>query len=307
MTGTLMWCVACAGDVPTLEALAAVSILRDRLPDLKMRFINVVDLMRLQDNTEHPHGLSHRDFDTLFTTDVPVIFAFHGYPWLVHRLTYRRTNHRNIHVRGYKEEGTTSTPFDMVMMNDLDRFHLVIDVIDHVPSLRSTQLCCDRKWSMRGPQRAATPGNTATTFHRSATGPGPKRLANRQAWKYNRQAWEIRVSQTIADTARLSTVRDAPFGRCHGDPLAPRPMNVAVINPRSITPAQLMDARCEMRDQSPLRRDLRHWVGHPSRPTICLREVHDSQEVSSCLMSQRHRTNNPRSRPARSDEADRTG
>ena len=129
--------IACAGDVPTLEALAAVSILRDRLPLLKIRFLNVVDLMRLQDDTEHPHGLSHRDFDTLFTTDKPVIFAFHGYPWLVHRLTYRRTNHANLHVRGYKEEGTTSTPFDMVMMNDLDRFHLVIDVIDNVPALGS--------------------------------------------------------------------------------------------------------------------------------------------------------------------------
>ena len=107
------------------------------LPQLKIRFLNVVDLMRLQDDTEHPHGLSHRDFDTLFTTDKPVIFAFHGYPWLVHRLTYRRTNHANLHVRGYKEEGTTSTPFDMVMMNDLDRFHLVIDVIDNVPALGS--------------------------------------------------------------------------------------------------------------------------------------------------------------------------
>ena len=130
--------IACAGDVPTLEALAAVSILREMLPELKIRFINVVDLMRLHDDTEHPHGLSHRDFDTFFTADKPVIFAFHGYPWLIHRLTYRRTNHSNIHVRGYKEEGTTSTPFDMVMMNDLDRFHLVIDVIDNVPSLRST-------------------------------------------------------------------------------------------------------------------------------------------------------------------------
>ena len=129
--------IACAGDVPTLEALAAVSILRERLPHLRIRFLNVVDLMRLQDDTEHPHGLSHRDFDTLFTTDKPVIFAFHGYPWLVHRLTYRRTNHANMHVRGYREEGTTSTPFDMVMMNDLDRFHLVIDVIDNVPALGS--------------------------------------------------------------------------------------------------------------------------------------------------------------------------
>jgi len=127
--------MACAGDVPTLEALAATAILRENFPDLKIRVVNVVDLMRLEPDTEHPHGLSDREFDALFTTDKPVIFAYHGYPWLIHRLTYRRTNHRNIHVRGYKEEGTTTTPFDMAMMNDLDRYHLVIDAIDRVPAL----------------------------------------------------------------------------------------------------------------------------------------------------------------------------
>jgi xylulose-5-phosphate/fructose-6-phosphate phosphoketolase len=127
--------MACAGDVPTLETIAAVDLLRRYLPDLKVRLINIVDLMRLQPETEHPHGLSDAHFDSLFTTDKPVIFAYHGYPWLIHRLTYRRTNHRNMHVRGYKEEGTTTTPFDMVMLNDLDRFHLVLDVIDRVPSL----------------------------------------------------------------------------------------------------------------------------------------------------------------------------
>ena len=130
--------MACAGDVPTLETLAAVDILRHHLPDLKVRVINVVDLMTLQDKEEHPHGLSHKDFDTLFTTDKPIIFAYHGYPWLIHRLTYRRTNHRNLHVRGYKEEGTTTTPFDMVVRNDMDRFDLVADVIDRVPKLGST-------------------------------------------------------------------------------------------------------------------------------------------------------------------------
>ncbi|HEY0387834.1 MAG TPA: phosphoketolase family protein [Gaiellales bacterium] len=127
--------LACCGDVPTLETLSAASILRTHLPDLKVRVINVVDLMRLQPQEEHPHGLSEHEFDALFTTDRPIIFAFHGYPWLIHRLTYRRTNHANLHARGYKEEGTTTTPFDMVMLNDLDRYHLVMDVIDRTPGL----------------------------------------------------------------------------------------------------------------------------------------------------------------------------
>jgi xylulose-5-phosphate/fructose-6-phosphate phosphoketolase len=129
--------MACAGDVPTLETLAAVEMLRQHFPELKIRVINVVDLMTLQPQSEHPHGLSDKDFDTLFTRDKPIIFAYHGYPWLIHRLTYRRTNHKNLHVRGYKEEGTTTTPFDMVVLNDLDRFHLVGDVIDRVPDLGS--------------------------------------------------------------------------------------------------------------------------------------------------------------------------
>jgi xylulose-5-phosphate/fructose-6-phosphate phosphoketolase len=124
--------MACCGDVPTLETLA-VSILSEHLPDLKVRVVNVVDLMKLEPSSEHPHGLSDRDFDELFTKDKPVIFAFHGYPWFIHRLTYRRTNHDNIRVRGYKEEGTISTAFDMTVLNDLDRFHLVMDVIDRLP------------------------------------------------------------------------------------------------------------------------------------------------------------------------------
>ena len=129
--------MACCGDVPTLETLAAVALLREHLPSLKVRVVNVVDLMRLVDEKEHPHGLTDSEFDALFTTDRPVIFAYHGYPWLIHRLAYRRNNHSNMHVRGYKEEGTVTTPFDMVMRNDLDRFHLVIDVIDRVPGLGS--------------------------------------------------------------------------------------------------------------------------------------------------------------------------
>ena len=130
--------MACAGDVPTLEILGAVSILRSHIPTLKIRVVNVVDLMKLQPQTEHPHGLNDKDFDFLFTKDKPVIFAFHGYPWLIHRLTYKRTNHVNIHVRGYKEEGTITTPFDMTVLNDMDRFHLVQDTIERLPQLEDT-------------------------------------------------------------------------------------------------------------------------------------------------------------------------
>ncbi len=130
--------LACAGDVPTLETLAAASILYQYFPDLKVRVVNIVNLMTLQPRSEHPDGLSDRDFDSIFTQNKPIIFAFHGYPWLIHRLTYRRTNHQNLHVRGYKEEGTTTTPFDMVVLNELDRFHLVIDVIDRVEKLQMT-------------------------------------------------------------------------------------------------------------------------------------------------------------------------
>ena len=146
--------LACAGDVPTLETLAAASLLREHLPSLRVRVVNVVDLMRLQPDTEHPHGMSDAEFDALFTADRPVIFAYHGYPWLIHRLTYRRHGHQNLHVRGYKEEGTTTTPFDMVMLNDLDRYHLVIDVIDRVPGLAARaghlrQLMSDKRIEAR--------------------------------------------------------------------------------------------------------------------------------------------------------------
>ena len=127
--------LAAAGDVPTLEMLAAIDILRQLAPDLKIRFINVVDLMTLQPQEEHPHGLSSEEFVSLFRSDKPILFAYHGYPWLIHRLTYRRSSHSNLHVRGYKEEGTTTTPFDMVVLNTLDRFHLVMDVANQVPKL----------------------------------------------------------------------------------------------------------------------------------------------------------------------------
>ncbi len=150
--------LACCGDVPTLETLAAVDLIRHHLPKLKVRVVNVVDLMRLQPPSEHPHGMSDAEFDAIFTTDRPVVFAYHGYPWLIHRLTYRRTNHRNLHVRGYKEEGTTTTPFDMVMLNDLDRYHLVMDVIDRVPGLAGRaghlrQLMSDRRLEARAHTR----------------------------------------------------------------------------------------------------------------------------------------------------------
>jgi xylulose-5-phosphate/fructose-6-phosphate phosphoketolase len=127
--------MACAGDVPTLETLAAVDLLRRLFPDIKIRVVNVVDLMTLQPPSQHPHGLADRDFDSMFSTDKPVIFAYHGYPSLIHRLTYRRRNHDNLHVHGYKEEGTTTTPFDMTVLNELDRIHLASDVIDRVPRL----------------------------------------------------------------------------------------------------------------------------------------------------------------------------
>jgi xylulose-5-phosphate/fructose-6-phosphate phosphoketolase len=150
--------LACCGDVPTLETLAAAALLREHLPELGVRVVNVVDLMRLQPESEHPHGLSDQEFDALFTIDRPVVFAYHGYPWLIHRLTYRRANHRNLHVRGYKEEGTTTTPFDMVMLNDLDRFHLVMDVLDRVPGLsessgRLRQEMSDRRLRARAHTR----------------------------------------------------------------------------------------------------------------------------------------------------------
>jgi xylulose-5-phosphate/fructose-6-phosphate phosphoketolase len=128
--------MACAGDIPTLETLAAVDLLRQHFPDIKLRVVNVVDLMTLQSSTQHPHGLSDAEFDSMFTKDKPVIFAYHGYPTLIHRLTYKRQNHANLHVRGYLEEGTTTTPFDMTVLNQLDRYHLAGDVVDYVPRLQ---------------------------------------------------------------------------------------------------------------------------------------------------------------------------
>ena len=156
--------LVCAGDIPTLEVLAAADLLREHLPELRVRVVNVVDLMRLQDPKEHPHGLPDSEFDAIFTTSKKVIFAYHGYPWLIHRLTYRRTNHANLHVRGYKEKGTTTTPFDMVMLNDLDRYHLVMDVIDRVPGLGSRYAGLRQRMSdARLAARSTTPAATTSS------------------------------------------------------------------------------------------------------------------------------------------------
>ena len=165
--------------MPTLETLAAVALLREHLPELKIRVVNVVDLMRLQPASEHPHGLSDADFDALFTTDKPIIFAYHGYPWLIHRLTYRRTNHGNLHVRGYKEEGTITTPFDMAVLNDLDRFHLAGDAIDRLPQLGSRAACVESEAAAAADRASPYIRRTARTCPRSATGAG--RLSRRRA------------------------------------------------------------------------------------------------------------------------------
>ena len=167
--------MACCGDVPTLETLAAVDLLRRHAPELKVRVINVVNLMKLQPSSEHPHGLSDHEFDALFTTDKPIIFAFHGYPWLIHRLTYRRNGHDNIHVRGYKEEGTTTTPFDMCVLNDLDRFHLVSDVIDRVPKLGRGPLTPSRRSATSSSTTSSTSPATATICPRSPAGDGGRK------------------------------------------------------------------------------------------------------------------------------------
>ena len=170
--------MACAGDIPTLETLAAVEMLRQHFPELKIRVINVVDLMTLQPQTEHPHGLSDKDFDALFTTAKPIIFAYHGYPWLIHRLTYRRTNHRNLHVRGYKEEGTTTTPFDMVVLNDLDRFHLVADVMIEFPASAPGRLMRSKSSGINFSTTSSISIDTGRTCPRSAIGNGPQRNPN---------------------------------------------------------------------------------------------------------------------------------
>ena len=179
--------MACCGDVPTLETLAAVDLLRRHMPELKVRVINVVDLMKLQPPSEHPHGLSDNDFDALFTTDKPIIFAYHGYPWLIHRLTYRRNGHSNLHVRGYKEEGTTSTPFDMCVMNELDRFHLVGDVIDRVPKARRA-----RRLRQAGDPRQA---DRPQAVHR----PIWRRHARDTGWRWGQEAASAASSSTEAD------------------------------------------------------------------------------------------------------------
>ena len=166
--------LACAGDVPTVETVAAAELLKEGAPGLKIRVVNVVDLMRLQDAAEHPHGLTSRDFDGIFTADKPIIFAYHGYPSLIHRLAYRRTNQEGLHVRGYKEEGTTTTPFDMAMLNGIDRYQLAIDAIDRVPGWPSGIRCCASRCRTGASGPTTTPGPTARTRRRSAAGPSAR-------------------------------------------------------------------------------------------------------------------------------------
>ena len=180
--------MACAGDVPTLETLAAVTLLRDYVPDIRIRVVNVVDLMVLQPQSEHPHGLEDQDFDELFTTDRPVIFAFHGYPAMIHKLTYRRRNHDNIHVRGYKEEGTTTTPFDMVVLNNLDRYQLALDAIRRIPRL----------------QRSGGDGDGALLDHHGAS-----QALYQRAWRGHARGSELALEL-------MSTMLAS--GRSHGEP-----------------------------------------------------------------------------------------
>ena len=207
-SGTPDVVLGCAGDVPTLETLAAARILRDELSDLKVRVVNVVDLMRLQDPREHPHGLPNAEFDSLFTTDRPVVFAYHGYPWLIHRLTYRRTNHDNMHVRGYKEEGTTTTPFDMVMLNDLDRFHLVIDVIDRVPGPRRS-----RRPPPPGDGRPADRGPRLHPRARRGRSRDPRLDLDRPS------PMRVLVLNAGSSSLKTSLVEQPGDGRCRAAPL----------------------------------------------------------------------------------------
>ena len=202
--------MACCGDVPTLETLAAVSILREHLPELRIRVVNVVDLMKLQPPSEHPHGLSDRDFDELFTRDKPVIFAFHAYPWLIHRLTYRRTNHDNLHVRGYKEEGTITTPFDMTVLNELDRFHLVIDAIDRLPQTGDKGVYLKQQLKDKLIEHRQYINRTARTCRRCSTGAGmPAPAAPRQ-----RHRPDVGSSKRAGSPRRRgSRVRAAPQQR----------------------------------------------------------------------------------------------
>ena len=164
--------MASAGDIPTQEALAATALLRADFPDLKIRFINVVDLFKLQPSTEHPHGLTDRDFDSLFTVDKPIIFNFHGYPWLIHRLAYRRTNHKNMHVRGYKEKGNINTPMELAINNEIDRFSLAIDVIDRTPKLQRSAHTPRRSIATGRSTAAPTLTNMASTARKSFRGSG---------------------------------------------------------------------------------------------------------------------------------------
>ncbi len=193
--------MASAGDIPTQEALAATALLREEFPDLKIRFINVVDLFKLQPETEHPHGFSDRDFDSLFTADKPIIFNFHGYPWLIHRLAYRRTNHANLHVRGYKEKGNINTPLELAINNEIDRFSLAIDVIDRVPRLQWPAPMPRRSSATSRSPAAAMPTSTASTCRKSSAGAGRTKVRG-QGWARcppDRASGELGTAQPAFD------------------------------------------------------------------------------------------------------------
>ena len=210
--------MAAAGDVPTMEALAATEFLQQHFPDLGIRFINVVDIMRLQDDREHPHGLSDAQFVSLFTPHAPIVFAYHGYPWLIHRLTYRRSNHDHIHVRGYKEEGTTTTPFDMCVLNELDRFSLAIDAIDRVPQLGRVRLTYDKSWWTRSSNTSTTSAVTARTCQRSLGGCGKcRQMRSRLRRPVSKEPWRLPAT-TCKPPQRPAPTRSTGI-RCSGSEL----------------------------------------------------------------------------------------
>ena len=277
--------MGCAGDVPTMETLAAVDLLRGFFPDLKIRVVNVVDLMRLQDDREHPHGLSNADFDSLFTRDKPVIFAYHGYPWLIHRLTYRRTNHENVHVRGYKEEGTTTTPFDMCVMNQIDRFNLAMDVIDRVQRLQATSGCgagdaeeqahrapalrpCARRGHARDPGLAVDAGDGPTVV--TPARPAPPRRPSVRVLVVNAGSSSLKLAVLDDERTGLATTVEAGRGEAHLEPLREFLDEAGPSTPSGTawsTAVRASPSRCVVDDEVRGLPPLHRRPGSPAQPT----------------------------------------